>query len=198
VEWYRFDSEYVRRLAAGDAETERHFVHYFQDLLLVKLRFRLRSSQEVEDLRQEVFLRVLRSLREPGRLQQPERLGAYVNSVCNNVLLEYYRERGKAARQEDELPEVAATQPGVEAELVSHERQRQVRTLLEELSPKDRNILRSLYLEENDKDRVCREFGVDRDYLRVLLHRARNRFRKLLATAAGQPKPGSGAKAVHK
>jgi RNA polymerase sigma-70 factor (ECF subfamily) len=34
-------------------------------------------------------------------------------------------------------------------------------------------------LEEKDKDEVCRQFGVDRDYLRVLLHRAKDKFRVL-------------------
>jgi RNA polymerase sigma-70 factor (ECF subfamily) len=43
----------------------------------------------------------------------------------------------------------------------------------------DRRILKALYLEEREKDSVCREFGVTRGYLRVLLHRAKERFRQL-------------------
>jgi RNA polymerase sigma-70 factor (ECF subfamily) len=34
-------------------------------------------------------------------------------------------------------------------------------------------------LEEKDKDEVCEQFGVDRDYFRVLLHRAKDKFRVL-------------------
>jgi RNA polymerase sigma-70 factor (ECF subfamily) len=30
-----------------------------------------------------------------------------------------------------------------------------------------------------DKNEVCHEFGVDRDYLRVLLHRAKQSFKSL-------------------
>jgi RNA polymerase sigma-70 factor (ECF subfamily) len=48
---------------------------------------------------------------------------------------------------------------------------------LEQLPVKDRQLLRAIFLEEKEKDQVCREFGVDRDYLRVLLHRAKNNFR---------------------
>ena len=39
----QFDRSYVDRLAAGDAETERHFERYFRDRLAAKLRLRLRS-----------------------------------------------------------------------------------------------------------------------------------------------------------
>jgi RNA polymerase sigma-70 factor, ECF subfamily len=37
--------------------------------------------------------------------------------------------------------------------------------------------LRAIFLEDKEKDQVCLEFGVDRDYLRVLLHRAKHNFR---------------------
>ena len=32
--------------------------------------------------------------------------------------------------------------------------------------------------DERNKDELCREQGIDRDYLRVLLHRAKERFRR--------------------
>jgi RNA polymerase sigma-70 factor (ECF subfamily) len=34
-------------------------------------------------------------------------------------------------------------------------------------------------LEEKEKDGVCRELGVDREYLRVLVHRAKDKFKVL-------------------
>jgi hypothetical protein len=86
-----FDQDYVNRLTEGDPETEAHFTSYFGALLLIKLRGRLRSPQRVEDARQETFLRVLNVLRKKGGIQHPERLGAFVNSVCENVLSESFR-----------------------------------------------------------------------------------------------------------
>ena len=41
--------------------------------------------------------------------------------------------------------------------------------------------MRAILIEEKDKDAVCREMGVDRNYLRVLLHRARVKFKDELA-----------------
>lgn len=181
---FAFDWEYVSRLKAADTETQRHFTAYFNELLLMKLRARLRSSSAVEDLRQETFLRVLLALRR-GALQHPERLGAFVNSVCNNVLLEHFRAGKRDAPMED-APEPADQSEGPEVHLVSEQRKQQVRKVLEGLSAKDRRLLEEVFLEERDKDAVCRDFQVDREYLRVLLFRARKRFRTVL-TGTKQP-----------
>jgi hypothetical protein len=70
------------------------------------------------------------------------------------------------------------------------ERQQIMRRLLEELSEKDRQLLCRVSLDGEDKDAVCREFHVDRHYLRVLLFRARLRFKALLEA---QTKPALGS-----
>jgi RNA polymerase sigma-70 factor, ECF subfamily len=186
-EFFPFDGDYVRRLAAGDSETERHFVGYFSSLLLIKLRRRLRMREDVEDLRQEVFLRVLRSLRQ-GQVERPECLGAYVSAVGNHVICEYLRTKAKAIQWDENAPEPRDPGTGIERELVSEESRRLVRNLIDEMPPKDRNLMRAVFLEERDKDTVCSEQGVGRDYLRVLLHRAKKRFRQLLTESQ---KPGA-------
>jgi hypothetical protein len=52
---------------------------------------------------------------------------------------------------------------------------------MNEMTPKDRLLICAIFLDERDKDEVCREQGVRRDYMRVLLYRAKKRFRLLLA-----------------
>jgi RNA polymerase sigma-70 factor, ECF subfamily len=112
-------------------------------------------------------------LHKDGGLRQPERLGAFVNTVCNHVLLEQYR----SSRRSEELPELPAT--GMDAlEIVSARQiKAKVREILLKLSPKDRDLLKAVFLDERDRDDVCREFGVEREYLRVLLHRAKQEFK---------------------
>ena len=52
-----------------------------------------------------------------------------------------------------------------------------VRAVMETLPHKERQLLHWLFFEECDKDEVCRRLGIDRNYLRVLLHRAKQRFK---------------------
>jgi RNA polymerase sigma-70 factor (ECF subfamily) len=49
--------------------------------------------------------------------------------------------------------------------------------VIEGLPEKDRTILRWMFFDERDKGDICRALKVDREYLRVLLHRAKLRFR---------------------
>src|ERR1700684_2637174 len=91
LEFFAFDASYVEKLRSGDAHIEGHFVSYFSELIRLKLRSRLNSKEAIEDVRQETFMRVLALLRAQEGLRQPDRLGPFVNSVCNHVLLEHYR-----------------------------------------------------------------------------------------------------------
>jgi len=172
-----FDSAYLARLRDGDDETERHFVSHFSNLLRVSLRYRLRSWDLIEDIRQETFLRVLNFLRSDRSLDHPERLGAYVHSVSINVMMELLR----ASTRHPPFPEnahgLADEREHSESGVVTRERKELVRNVMASLPEKDQQILRAVFLEEQDKDDICKRFQVDRDYLRVLVHRAKTRFR---------------------
>jgi RNA polymerase sigma-70 factor (ECF subfamily) len=183
LERYHFDADYVRRLTAGDSEIERHFTRYFGELLTIKLRIRLRSPALVEDAKQETFLRVLTTLRQKAGLATPESLGSFVNSVCNNVLFETYRSQARVSQlPADEQEPQIADDVDLEGQLLAKEEQALLRQVLRELPEKDQRLLRWLFFEERDKDEVCRELGIERDYLRVLVHRAKLRFREELLT----------------
>jgi RNA polymerase sigma-70 factor (ECF subfamily) len=183
---YSFDSAYVERLIAEDPETERHFTEYFGDLLSLKLRSRLRSPALVDDARQETFVRVLTALKKKGALSSPESLGAFVNSVCNNVLLETYRANARATPLDDERDEPESGEPTMEWRVLKAEERVRVRAAMDDLPPRDRDLIRWLFFDERDKDDVCRELNVDREYLRVLFHRAKERFRARFLAAHPQ------------
>ena len=179
MEFFTFDGAYVERLRAGDASTEQHFVAYFDQLLRIKLRSRTLASDKVDDLRQETYIRVIAAVRKDGGVRQPERFGAFVNSICNNVLLEHYRASAKNQPMEDAHMDIPDKVLDLEGMLVTKQSAEQVRRILDEMPKRDRALLRSLFLEEKEKDTICRELGVDRDYLRVLLLRAKDKFKVL-------------------
>lgn len=179
-DFQRFDGGYVQRLRGGDPDTERHFVCYFRDLLRIKLQSRLRSRQLVEDACQETFLRVFKALRSGEEIHYPERLGAYVNMVSNHVLQELYRSEKKHTTMPDSsVADIEDDAPVVEERLLAGERREMVRRVIDDLPDLDRRLMRALFVEEREKDELCEEFKVDRSYLRVLLHRAKLRFRTL-------------------
>jgi len=186
-----FDESYFQLLEEGDFRTQEHFVAYFSELIQLKLRSRLNSPQAIEDVRQETFTRVFAALRG-GKLRQPDRLGAFVNSMCNNVLLEHYRSNSRDDSLDDEeQPEIPATNVDVLGMIAAKQMKEKIAEILEEMPERDRRLIREVFLEERDKDAVCSDFGVDREYLRVLLHRAKQSFKSLyLKNVAARP-PGA-------
>jgi len=179
LELFAFDKSYVDRLRDGEPSTEQHFVAYFGQILGIMLCARYLSPERVDDIRQETFARVLATLRRDGGIRQPERFGPFVNAICKNVLRENMRHLYRD--QALQLDQMESPDPNkivdLERELISQETKEKVRRILTEMKPRDRELLRALFLEEKDKDEICREFGVEREYLRVLLYRARVRFR---------------------
>src|SRR5260370_18015993 len=178
VDLYTFDAAYLRRLRGGDPATESHFVTYFSELLRIKLRGRMLPPQVIEDVCQETFLRVLMAARDGSSIHSPDRLGAFVHSVCKNVLLEYYRSNSRTQQVDMDALEVPDSRTDLERSVLQQEGRKVVAEVLAQLSARDRSCLRALFLEERDKDEVCQRFGVERAYLRVLVHRAKNSFRR--------------------
>ena len=190
LQLHAFDAGYVESLCEGDRQTQEHFVGYFSALLKVKLRSRLQSRHAIEDVCQETFARVFAVLRKEGGLKDPERLGAFVNSVCNNVLFETYRSSSRVeSLDSDDRPDPPATGPDALTIVAARQIKEKVREILLDLAPRDRFLLKAVFLDQRDRDEVCREFGVDREYLRVLLHRAKQDFKSEYVKRFGGPVP---------
>jgi RNA polymerase sigma-70 factor, ECF subfamily len=173
MDLFSFDDDYVRRLRAGDRETEEHFYRYFRDLLKAKLRRTLHSPQAREEVLQEVFLRVLQRLEQ---LKDGRKLGAFFNTTCNHVLQEHYRQETRTVPL-DEKWDIAAAGPHPDDELDRKDAADCVREVLATLTPRDAEILRLIFLEEENKDAISTRLGVEPSYLRVLLLRAKAKFR---------------------
>jgi RNA polymerase sigma-70 factor (ECF subfamily) len=176
MEFRAFDAEYIGKLTAADPETETHFSSYFGKFIFLKLRSRRISPEMAEDVRQETLMRVLKALRQGRGIDQPERFGGFVNTVCNNVVLEFLHKQARHPLADENAPEQADDRVDLDAPLVNEQRKRAVAQALDELAERDREILRLVFFEELDRVEICRRMSIDPEYLRVLLHRAKARF----------------------
>jgi RNA polymerase sigma factor (sigma-70 family) len=173
-----FDEAYVRALQNQNPETENHFVAYFSRAIQAKLRSRLRYQDVVDDVSQETFKRLFTHFRSAKGLNNPASLPAFVHKVCDNVMYEHLRFHKRHEYFEENAPEPPDPAPDPEDLMVTSERREAVRKLLQLLPGKDQELLRRL-LEGQDRDAVCKALHVQRDYLRVLLHRALQRYKAL-------------------
>jgi len=175
VNLYPFDEEYLRRLGAHDPATEAHFVAYFSERLRITLRARGIDSHTIEDVRQETFCRVWIAI-QSGNVNNPQGFGAYVHAVCKHVLSESRRIDYRNQYDPLDGTDVVDQQLSLEELMQRSENNALVRAILAELPERDQHLLQARFFEDRDNEEVCSDFGVDRDYLRVLFHRAIQKF----------------------
>ena len=181
---FEFDESYLRALQARNEAAENQLITSLGPRIRTVLRSHMRSWDRTLDAYQETFLRVFTYLRSGKTLDSPSSLPGFVLAVSRNVAFEHLRSYGRQDQFPEEMPDPADRAPGPEDKVVTEERKQIVRRVLSELNQRDRDLL-CLLLEEEDPKKLCRDFGVDRGYLRVLLYRARLRFKKALERHPG-------------
>ena len=149
--------------------------------LRLKLRYKVlyhlgHGCPDVDDVVQETLTRFIRATQQNQIRNNPEEFGAFVNGVCRNVILEYRRRNRREPLADPEIPiKDECMRPDAEIfemrEAIDHG--------LAELAERDRMILRRLYLEGKEKEEICAEWGMTDAQFRVVLFRAKERFRKV-------------------
>lgn len=171
----------VRRIVAGEEHAEQELVERCgATLRFLTLRY-ARDDADAEDLYQETLILALEKIRH-REVQQPERLAGFLRALAKNLGIQRYRRRSYSAEQSStELPEPADEhQPDALGRLMHGERSRLTRRLLAELEmPRDREVLVRYYLREEKSTHICADLGLDGDHFYRVLHRARQRFRRL-------------------
>lgn len=172
----------VARIGAGDAAAEQEFVARYRRGLLLLLRHWTPDHALAEDLAQEALLITLQRLRERG-LGEPELLQAFLRRTAHNLLVAGQRRdaRRQTSLYGDQEPEVVDQAGGPESDWSEQQLAALVREVVEELPvARDRELLRRHYLEDEDREALCAEYGLEPLHLNRVLHRARCRLRDLL------------------
>lgn len=151
--------------------------------LRLKLRYKVlyhvgHSCADVDDLVQESLARFFRAA-ERQQIRNTEEFGAFLNGVCRNVILEYRR---KVRREPNADPDMPIPDEGMRPEAEILEMRDSIEHGLNELAERDRLILRSLYLEGREKEDICKQWGMTDAQFRVVLFRAKERFRRVYST----------------
>jgi RNA polymerase sigma-70 factor (ECF subfamily) len=156
----------------------------FSDDELEKLRPKVRFKvsyevgfycPDVDDIVQETLSRFLVATRE-DKILNPAAVGAFINGICRNVISEYRRRN----MRDEPMPEVVPEPPSKaipDGDLF--ELRDAIARGLEQLSERDRRVLRGFYLEEKSKDDILKQTGMSDENFRVVLCRAKERFRAI-------------------
>lgn len=174
--------ELVRRIQAGEARAEAELVHRYREGLFFLLKRWTRDPETAEDLCQDTLRLALEKIRK-GEVREPDRLAAYLRSLAKNLSTQLYRRCGERTDLREDLApgeELPDRQPGALAALLQEEKARLAREVLQSLgSDRDRQVLLRYYLSEERAESICGDLGLSSEHFYRVLHRARQRYRRL-------------------
>jgi RNA polymerase sigma-70 factor, ECF subfamily len=128
----------------------------------------LRDPVAAEDLVQYVLMTVLQAVRA-GKIEQPDRLGAYVLGTCRYAVRDM--QRGEARQRKVAAQNAAVLPDGYEPSWPRVERTR-LEMCLMKLDVRDRAIVIATFAYDRDADEIGRAFELSPGNVRVIRHRA--------------------------
>ena len=187
------DVQLVRRCLGGDAAAWETIVRtHTRRVYNLCYRFTARR-EEAEDLTQEVFLRVFRTLASYDAAQGP--LGVWLHRVARNLLIDHYRATRRLKQEvslDDTLPfleqkESAAPQP--DHLFARHELSETMQQALLRLSPELREAVILRDLQELDYKEIAQVLDVPEGTVKSRINRGRSELARLLKRLPGFENP---------
>ena len=119
-----------------------------------------------------------------GKIDRPENPGAFLSGVCNHVISEYRRRM----RRDPEGSEVLDQHPSPGLSQAEElEIRDAVASTLSQLLERDCRMLTDLYLRAKTPEEVCAEHNIPQAHLRVVVFRAKARFREIYTQRMKHP-----------
>jgi RNA polymerase sigma factor (sigma-70 family) len=103
-------------------------------------------------------------------------LGAFLNGICQNVIQEFRRRWHRDGIVPETPPDPADRRLTHSDVFELHDA---IIAGMNQLSPRDREILQAFYFDERPKGEILAKLGVTDETFRVVLSRAKDRFRKI-------------------
>jgi RNA polymerase sigma-70 factor, ECF subfamily len=170
-----------RRFVGEDAISNEFVKRHYAGLYSL-LQRRIKDAATAADMLNEAVATAIAHMRE-GRVEQPDRLAGYVYRVAMNLYRNYRREfdnRVELRASADDIDSMAAEDDAAQ-DALDPALLREVRAIIGSLAaPRDREIVKRFYLQEEDKESICRTLGLSALHFDRVIFRARRRIRALL------------------
>lgn len=142
---------------------------------------RVGNEAEIEDLLQEVFLRVHQNAQS---LQEPERMVTWVFQITRNAIIDHYRSAERRRELPAGLPAEIDREKnviGIEEESeAKYELSRCLRPMIDRLSPEYREAVRLVELEGLTNQEAATKLGLSVPGMKSRVQRGRQQIRKML------------------
>lgn len=128
------------------------------------------SSQEIaEDLCSETFLRGWQVFKERKDIENPP---AFLYQIARNLVIDHYREKGKAKIVSAEYSQITDPKANLEEKAISSSDLDNIRTALVSLKEEYQDVIIWHYLDDLSSPEIAKILDKSEGAVRVMLHRA--------------------------
>lgn len=175
----------VRRIQAGDNAAEEDLVILYSKRICAIAVCHTRDREAAKDLTQEILMAVLGAVRA-GRIQEGEKLAAFIQGTARNIVSNYMRSR--ARHTECALSDFELYAADFVEELESADRHRLMKQELAACSPTDRQILHMSLVNGFSMAEIAEKLHLSHDAVRARRSRLIRKLAKkfLVVSQSGQ------------
>jgi RNA polymerase sigma-70 factor, ECF subfamily len=136
------------------------------------------GPEELDDRVHDTFLVVVQAVRK-GDLREPERLMGFVRTIVRRQVAAYIDQAVQTRRDQADIEcgvTVVDGKSDPEQQAMARQKKALMKSVLESLSKRDRDILVRFYLNEEPQEQICKEMSLTETQFRLLKSRAKARF----------------------
>ncbi|MDE7403076.1 MAG: sigma-70 family RNA polymerase sigma factor [Muribaculaceae bacterium] len=144
------DEQLVRAYAQGSNEAFDTLLKRHQDRIFNYI-FRIIKNEDIaNDIFQETFVKAIQTIRQ-GRYTENGKFPAWISRIAHNLIIDYYRQEKSENHQSSDLTDIDVLnrkelcEETIEDVLVAEQIKQDVRYLIEELPPLQREVLKMRY-----------------------------------------------------
>lgn len=140
------DNELVVMFVNGDAQAIETLIHRYKNKVYTYILLTVRDQQLAEDIFQDTFLKVIKSLTE-GRYQENGRFLQWVMRIAHNLVIDYYRREKQMNTVSSEKYEFDLfnsqkfSDQTIEDEIIDFQITKDIRRLVDELPADQKEII---------------------------------------------------------
>jgi len=182
MDWMN-DKELIAQIQGGNTNAFRFLVNQHRKLVWHMVLRMVRQHEDAEDICQEVFIRVFKSM---AKYRGDSKLSTWIAAIAYNTCLDHLRKKGKEfVMHTDTLPETptGSTSPSTPwEELQRSEVKTIVHGIIENLPLHYRTVITLFYLEEFSLQEIESITAMQEGTIKSYLHRGRKLIQEAVVT----------------
>jgi RNA polymerase sigma-70 factor (ECF subfamily) len=189
-------ADIIRQVQAGDGDAFALVVKTYRQRIFGTIYRLIGRGQEVEDIGQDVFLRIHQSVRQ---LRDPEVFDTWLYRLTVNTVYDYLRRKRRMADvpmcdlSEEQLLSADAAESARQDSIETRQQHNRehLEVLLGQISPEDRALLELKEIEGLSLKELKRVYAANESALKVRLFRARKRALEVHERVFAQAPPAA-------